>query len=148
MTPLLGLTVRSPDACRCTSALMTIGDGNVLICGACQRRCSILSSSTANWLQQVVKTFGRPTGPIVLRQKSNCPPRLPAHLRGALRFEMLTATALTIATDGCFSRTLARLLRDGISAVPAEHLLPAQSSRARARRDGTLRDGTPGSCND
>src|SRR5215471_5594721 len=43
-------------------------------------------------------------------------------LKGTLRFEVLTAAADRPAADGCFSRTLARLLRDGISAVPAEHL--------------------------
>jgi hypothetical protein len=43
-------------------------------------------------------------------------------LEGTLRFEMLTAAADRPAADGCFSRTLTRLLRDGISAVPAEHL--------------------------
>jgi NACHT domain/Tetratricopeptide repeat len=43
-------------------------------------------------------------------------------LQGTLRFEMLTAAADRPAADGCFSRTLARLLRDGISAVPTEHL--------------------------
>jgi hypothetical protein len=43
-------------------------------------------------------------------------------LEGTLRFEMLTAAANRPAADGCFSRTLATLLRDGISAVPAEHL--------------------------
>jgi hypothetical protein len=43
-------------------------------------------------------------------------------LEGTLRFEMLTAVADRPAADGCFSRTLARLLRDGISVVPAEHL--------------------------
>jgi hypothetical protein len=77
MTPLLGLSVRSPDAC-CASGVATIGDANVLICRGCQRRCGVLSTFTANWLRQVVKTFGRPTDPIVVRQKSNCRPRLPA----------------------------------------------------------------------
>jgi hypothetical protein len=43
-------------------------------------------------------------------------------LEGTLRFEVLTAAADRPAADGCFSRTLARLLREGISEVPAEHL--------------------------
>jgi hypothetical protein len=45
-----------------------------------------------------------------------------SELEGTLRFEMLTAAADRPAAEGCFSRTLAKLLRDGISAVPAEHL--------------------------
>jgi hypothetical protein len=36
-----------------------------------------------------------------------------AELQGTLRFEMLTAAADLPAADGCFSRTLVRLLRDG-----------------------------------
>jgi hypothetical protein len=43
-------------------------------------------------------------------------------LQGTLRFEVLTAAADRPAADGCFSLTLTRLLRDGISTVPAEHL--------------------------
>ncbi len=43
-------------------------------------------------------------------------------LGGMLRFEVLTASADRPAADGCFSRTLTALLRDGISAVPSEHL--------------------------
>ena len=43
-------------------------------------------------------------------------------LEGTLRFEVLTAAADRPAADGCFSRTLAKLLREGISEVPAEHL--------------------------
>ena len=42
-------------------------------------------------------------------------------LKGTLRFEVLTAAADRPAAEAV-SRTLARLLRDGISAVPAEHL--------------------------
>jgi hypothetical protein len=45
-----------------------------------------------------------------------------SELKGTLRFEMLTAVADRPAADGCFTRTMTRLLRDGISAVPAEHL--------------------------
>jgi hypothetical protein len=86
MTPLLGLSVRLSNACRCTSVVATIGDANVLICRSCQRRCGILSSFTATWLQQVVKAFGRPTDPIVLRQNSNCRPRLPARIGKASLF--------------------------------------------------------------
>jgi hypothetical protein len=89
MTPLLGLSVRSSNVCRCTSVVATIGDGNVLICRGCQRRRGILPSLTANWLQQVVKTFGRPTDPIVLRQNSNCRPRLPARTGKAPIFTVL-----------------------------------------------------------
>jgi hypothetical protein len=44
-------------------------------------------------------------------------------LKGTLRFEMLTAAGDRPAADGCFSRTLVKLLHAGISAVPAEHLL-------------------------
>lgn len=43
-------------------------------------------------------------------------------LGGTLRFEVFTAAADRPAADGCFSRSLAALLRDGISAVPSEHL--------------------------
>ena len=44
-------------------------------------------------------------------------------LQGTLRFEMLTAAADRPAADGCFSRTLVKLLRAGISDEPSEHLL-------------------------
>jgi len=44
-------------------------------------------------------------------------------LKGTLRFEVLTAAADRPAADGCFSRTLVRLLRDGVSTQPAERLL-------------------------
>jgi hypothetical protein len=43
-------------------------------------------------------------------------------LKGTLRFEMLTAAADRPAADGCFSRTLIKLLYAGISEVPLEHL--------------------------
>ena len=43
-------------------------------------------------------------------------------LEGSLRFEVLTAAADRPAANGCFTRTLAELLRDGVSAVPSEHL--------------------------
>ncbi|SEK65570.1 tetratricopeptide repeat protein [Nitrosovibrio tenuis] len=43
-------------------------------------------------------------------------------LGGMLRFEVLTASADRPAANGCFSRSLTSLLRDGISAVPSEHL--------------------------
>lgn len=43
-------------------------------------------------------------------------------LGGALRFEVFTAAADRPAADGCFSRSLAALLHDGVSAVPSEHL--------------------------
>jgi len=43
-------------------------------------------------------------------------------LGGMLRFEVLTASADRPAADGCFSRSLAELLRDGVSVVPSEHL--------------------------
>ena len=43
-------------------------------------------------------------------------------LGGMLRFEVLTASADRPAADGCFSQALTTLLRDGISAVPSEHL--------------------------
>ncbi len=43
-------------------------------------------------------------------------------LGGMLRFEVLTASADRPAADGCFTRSLTELLRDGVSAVPSEHL--------------------------
>jgi hypothetical protein len=44
-------------------------------------------------------------------------------LQGTLRFDMLTAAADRPAANGCFSLTLARLMREGVEAEPAEHLL-------------------------
>jgi hypothetical protein len=44
-------------------------------------------------------------------------------LKGTLRFEMLTAASDRPAANGCFSRTLVQLLRNGVAAVPSEHLL-------------------------
>lgn len=43
-------------------------------------------------------------------------------LGGTLRFEVLTAAADRPAADGCFSRTLTELLRDGVSALSSEQL--------------------------
>jgi hypothetical protein len=43
-------------------------------------------------------------------------------LEGTLRFEVLTAAADRPAADGCFSKTLVALLRNGISEEPSEHL--------------------------
>lgn len=43
-------------------------------------------------------------------------------LEGTLRFELLTAAADRPAADGCFSRTLTELLRNGVSASPSEQL--------------------------
>ena len=43
-------------------------------------------------------------------------------LEGTLRFELLTAAADRPAANGCFSVTLARLLREGVAEVPDEHL--------------------------
>lgn len=45
-----------------------------------------------------------------------------AGLEGTLRFEMLTAAADRTAANGCFSRKLVELLREGVSATPSEHL--------------------------
>jgi hypothetical protein len=61
-------------------------------------------------------------------------------LRGTLRFELLTAAADRPAADGCFSRTLTRLLREGISALPAEHL---RCSDLRARIERSCPNQTP-----
>ena len=44
-------------------------------------------------------------------------------LKGTLQFEMLTAAADRPAANGCFSRTLVDLLRQGLATVPSEHLL-------------------------
>jgi hypothetical protein len=44
-------------------------------------------------------------------------------LEGTLRFDMLTAASDQPAVNGCFSRTLTELLREGIEAEPSEYLL-------------------------
>ena len=44
-------------------------------------------------------------------------------LKGTLRFEMLTAAEADLpAWDGCFTRTLANILHQGVSEIPSEHL--------------------------
>ncbi|MDH3459709.1 MAG: tetratricopeptide repeat protein [Burkholderiaceae bacterium] len=43
-------------------------------------------------------------------------------LGGTLRFEVLTAAADRPAANGCFTKTLVGLLKEGVSAQPAEHL--------------------------
>jgi hypothetical protein len=44
-------------------------------------------------------------------------------LKGKLRFEVLTAAvAERPAVDGCFTRTLTQMLREGVSALPSEQL--------------------------
>jgi hypothetical protein len=60
MTSLLGLSVRLPNTCHCASDTTTIGDANVLICHGCQRRRGVLSTLTADFVQQVASKFGAP----------------------------------------------------------------------------------------
>jgi hypothetical protein len=86
MTSLLGLSVRLPNTCRCASDTATIGDANVLICRSCQQRLGVLSTLTADFVQQVASKFGAPEI-ITIRARQEFPPHSATEQQPALPAE-------------------------------------------------------------
>jgi hypothetical protein len=64
---IIGLAVQMPAPCRCGSHTATIALDHVLEC-ACGARRNPLSERTIGFLTEVVRCFGEPDGPIILRR--------------------------------------------------------------------------------
>jgi hypothetical protein len=71
--PLLDLKVVLPDFCpKCRSGMAIIGPGKgphvaSLTCAGCRHHRGWLSKQKADFIKQIISTFGRPTEPIVIR---------------------------------------------------------------------------------
>ena len=65
---IVGLAAQMPSPCRCGSRLATIAADHVLKC-ECGARRGLLSSRTADFLKQIVGTYGIPDHPIILRRR-------------------------------------------------------------------------------
>jgi hypothetical protein len=65
---IVGLAVQVPSPCKCGSRLASIAADHVLKC-ECGARRGLLSSRTADFLKQIVGTFGTPNHPIILRRR-------------------------------------------------------------------------------
>jgi hypothetical protein len=64
---ITGLAVKLPTPCSCGSHAATIAADHVLEC-KCGRRRNPLSQRTAEFLQQIVGSFGAPVTPVILRR--------------------------------------------------------------------------------
>ena len=63
--PLVGLKVRMPSRCRCSTDAARIGPGTVthrgsIRCSRCDTHRAWLSKDTAQWVQAVANKFGAP----------------------------------------------------------------------------------------
>jgi hypothetical protein len=72
-SPIIGLRVTLPRACRCGSHVATIGSSSGphahrLDCTQCGTWCRWLSAHEAAFLTKIASTFGCPTTPIVIRE--------------------------------------------------------------------------------
>jgi hypothetical protein len=73
--PVLGLKVVMPVACpKCRNRLAIIGPGKgphaaSLTCARCRHARGWLAKQEADFINNIISTFGRPTAPIVLRSK-------------------------------------------------------------------------------
>jgi hypothetical protein len=68
---IVGLAVQIPSPCRCGSRVATIVADHALQCAECAGRRNRLSERTVRFLTEVVRCFGEPDRPIILRR----PPR-------------------------------------------------------------------------
>ena len=75
---IVGLAVQMPAPCRCGSRLATVAADHVLKCD-CGARRGLLSSRTADFIKQIVGTFGPLNHPIILRRR----PEYPIRIEGA-----------------------------------------------------------------
>jgi hypothetical protein len=64
---ITGLAVRLPTPCVCGSHATTIAADHVLDC-ACGRRRNPLSERTIGFIVELVRCYGAPTDPIILRR--------------------------------------------------------------------------------
>jgi hypothetical protein len=72
-SPLIGLTVRLPDHCRCGSDVARIGPPvgphlAELRCAHCGHHRGWLPRQAHQFLTETVNTFGRPSEPIAIRR--------------------------------------------------------------------------------
>jgi len=72
-SPIIGLRVRLPQACRCGSSIAVIGSSSGphehrLECAQCGTWCRWLSTRQTAFITKIATTFGRPTTPIVIRE--------------------------------------------------------------------------------
>jgi hypothetical protein len=71
--PVLGLNVVMPVACpKCRNRLAIVGPGKgphaaSLICARCRHARGWLAKQEADFINNIISTFGRPTAPVVLR---------------------------------------------------------------------------------
>jgi hypothetical protein len=72
-TPAAGLRVRLPDVCKCGADIALIGAGRgphqaSLHCDSCGRHRGWVSKTSHDFLTGIIKSFGCPTEPIVIRR--------------------------------------------------------------------------------
>jgi hypothetical protein len=69
--PLLGLQVMMPGACsKCRHRMAVIGHATALTCARCRHARGRLAKQEADFINNIISTFGGPTAPIVLRQST------------------------------------------------------------------------------
>jgi hypothetical protein len=73
LSPIIGLKVQMPRACRCGSYVAIIGSSNGphehrLDCAWCGTWCRWLGARDAAFIAKIASTFGCPTAPIVIRE--------------------------------------------------------------------------------
>jgi hypothetical protein len=73
-SPIIGLKVQMPRACRCGSRVAIIGSSSGphehrLDCAQCGTWCRWLGARDAAFITKIASTFGCPTTPIVVRER-------------------------------------------------------------------------------
>ena len=71
--PLLGISVRLPDVCKCGDAIAVIGPGKgvhraSLGCSSCGLFRGWMSHASHDFLTAITNKFGAPTSPIIIRR--------------------------------------------------------------------------------
>jgi hypothetical protein len=68
---LADLTVHFAGGCRCGHGVLIMSADQKLVCARCRRDRGQMSSTTAAFIAETIKYFGRPTEPIVVRRKES-----------------------------------------------------------------------------
>ena len=90
--PLLGISVRLPDLCKCGDAIAVIGPGKgmhraSLACNSCGFFRGWISFESYNFITAIINKFGAPTTPILIRRRSEqAPPTSPDQIGGDLKW--------------------------------------------------------------